>query len=355
MTDNRAALLHSLRVDRTERPDVGPRPRRPVVTGLMLLLAFVAGGAAVLLFRPAPDPSAVATPGPPASTTPSTTSSPVRPEPAASAPAPAAVQTAPSSLIASGYVVARRRATVSPQVSGQLLALFVEEGAEVAKGQRLAQLDAELAEHDLALNRARLKAAEAAVQRIRADLAEADLTLSRTRDLQTNDFSSRAALDQATARVGSLRAQLAGAEAEVAAAQATAERQQAFVERFTVRAPFDGVVIDKNAQPGEFVAPASAGGEFTRTGVYTLVDMASLEIEVDVNEGQIGRVGAGQRTEIVLDAYRDWTIPGHVLAIIPTADRDRATIQVRVGFDNRDGRVLPEMAAKVAFIDREDS
>ena len=156
-------------------------------------------------------------------------------------------------------------------------------------------------------------------------------------------------LDTAVSRIDALNARYASAQADVKVAEVAVQRQTEFVERHRVRAPFAGVIIAKNAQAGEILSPSSGGGEFTRTGVATLVDMTSLEVEVDVNEGQIADIRSGQSATIILDAYTDWNIPGEVIAIIPTANRDRATIQVRVGFKERDPRILPQMAAKVTF------
>ncbi len=342
MSEDRAELLKSLAIDRAS-----PTERAGSKRGLWIAafaVAAVAGGALAgwLVLGVSDDPDD-------APAVVREEAAPIR----VAQTAPAERRAARGGLVASGYVVARRRATVSPQVSGQLLELYVEEGARVEKGQALAQLDDEVAALDLALNQAQAQSAEANVAAVEADLREAVRNLRRVRDLEGKDFSTGAQLDLALAREASLQARLAGAKADAAAARARAERQREVVERHVVRAPFDGVVIDKNAQPGEFVAPASAGGEFTRTGVYTLVDMASLELEIDVNEGQIGRVRVGQNVEAVLDAYPNWTVPARVAAIIPTANRDKATIVVRVAFDALDDRILPEMAAKVTFLNND--
>lgn len=252
-------------------------------------------------------------------------------------------------LVASGYVVARRSATVSVDITGRLTEVLFEEGAVVEKGQILARLDADLARYDLQLARGRLQVANAAIGSIEAQMVEAEAQRQRAQNLVSSGAVSAAAYDTAVSRVDSLTAQQRAAMADAAVAQTAISRQSEFVERHIVRAPFAGVIIAKNAQAGEILSPAAGGGEFTRTGVATLVDMASLEVEVDVNEGQISDIGSGQLATIVLDAYPDWQIAGEVIAIIPTANRDRATIQVRVGFKDRDERVLPQMAAKVTF------
>jgi len=252
-------------------------------------------------------------------------------------------------LVASGYVVARRSATVSVDITGRLTDVLFEEGAVVEKGQILARLDANLARYDLQLARGRLQTANAAIASIEAQMVEAEAQRQRAEKLVSSGAVSAAAYDTAVSRIDSLTAQQRAAIADAAVAQTAINRQAEFVERHIVRAPFAGVIIAKNAQAGEILSPAAGGGEFTRTGVATLVDMASLEVEVDVNEGQISDIAAGQLATIVLDAYPDWQIAGEVIAIIPTANRDRATIQVRVGFKERDERVLPQMAAKVTF------
>lgn len=252
-------------------------------------------------------------------------------------------------LVASGYVVARRSATVSVDITGRLTDVLFEEGAVVEKGQVLARLDDDLARYDLQLARGRMDSANAAVASLKAQLVEADEQRRRADGLAASGAISRAALDAAVSRSESLSAQYNSAIADARVAQTAVGRQAEFVERHIVRAPFAGVIIAKNAQAGEILSPAAGGGEFTRTGVATLVDMASLEVEVDVNEGQIADVKPGQSATIVLDAYPDREMTGEVIAIIPTANRDRATIQVRVGFKQRDERILPQMAAKVTF------
>jgi len=269
--------------------------------------------------------------------------------PTSASPAQSVANRPRGGLVASGYVVARRSATVSVDITGRLTEVLFEEGAVVEKGQILARLDADLARYDLQLARGRLQAANAAIGSIEAQMVEAEAQRQRAQKLVSSGAVSAAAYDTAVSRVDSLTAQQRAAMADAAVAQTAISRQSEFVERHIVRAPFAGVIIAKNAQAGEILSPAAGGGEFTRTGVATLVDMASLEVEVDVNEGQISDISSGQLATIVLDAYPDWQIAGEVIAIIPTANRDRATIQVRVGFKERDERVLPQMAAKVTF------
>ena len=252
-------------------------------------------------------------------------------------------------LVASGYVVARRSATVSVDITGRLTSVVFEEGAVVQKGQLMAQLDDRLAKYDLQLARARAASASKNVEALDAQLVESLASRARAEALIKSQAVSQASLQAAVASTDSLKARLEAAKADAEVAAVSARRQAEYVDRHRVLAPFSGVIIAKNAQAGEILSPISGGGQFTRTGVATLVDMASLEVEVDVNEGQIADVHAGQPATIVLDAYTDWEIPGEVIAIIPTANRDRATIQVRVGFKVQDARILPQMAAKVTF------
>jgi RND family efflux transporter MFP subunit len=233
-------------------------------------------------------------------------------------------------LNASGYVTARRQATVSSKVTGKVEEVLIEEGMEVTAGQVLARLDGSNARASVRLSEAQLTAARAELEETRVRRAQSQLELDRVSSLVVDQVASQAELDRAQAEVDSLSARLDSQSDTV------------------IRAPFDGIVVAKNAQPGEMISPMSSGG-FTRTGIGTIVDMSSLEIEVDVNEAYINRVVAGQRVEATLDAYADWKIPSQVIAIIPTADRQTATVQVRIGFDELDPRVLPDMGVKVAF------
>ena len=253
-------------------------------------------------------------------------------------------------LNASGYIVARRRATVSAEITGRITEILVEEGMQIEAGQIVARLDDALARADLRLAQAQVAGARADVARAEAELAEARRVLGRTETLNLENYSSEAAFTRAQADVDMAAATLARAQADLELALAQADRARERVDDHVIRAPFTGVVTDKNAQPGEIISPASAGGSFTRTGICTLVDMDSLEIEVDVNEAYIGRVREGQRVEARLDAYPDWTIPARVVAIIPTADRAQATVQVRIGLEETESRILPEMGVNVVFL-----
>ena len=252
-------------------------------------------------------------------------------------------------LNASGYVTARRQATVSSKVTGRVLEVLIEEGMEVRKGQLLATLDDSNARVSLDLAVAQVASASGSLQETQVRIHEAELELERTRQLVARQILSAADLDRAEAQVDSLKARIDQQTQEIEVARRRVALWEQEVADRKIRAPFDGVVVTKNAQPGEMISPVSAGGGFTRTGIGTVVDMSSLEIEVDVNESYINRVQAGQGVEAVLDAYPDWRIPASVIAIVPTADRQRATVKVRIGFEELDPRVLPDMGVKVAF------
>jgi RND family efflux transporter MFP subunit len=251
-------------------------------------------------------------------------------------------------LNASGYVTARRSATVSSKITGKVSEVRVDEGMEVAEGQLLARLDPVNVEAGLRLSEAQLAAARSALDETRSNMELAERELARFEDLATTGAASRSDLDRADYLVRSLAGRLRKQNADVAVAEADVAQWQQQVQDHVILAPFGGVVTSKNAQPGEMISPMSVGG-FTRTGICTIVDMSSLEIEVDVNESFINRVKAGQPVEATLDSYPEWKIPAKVIAIIPTADRQKATVKVRVGFDKIDPRVLPDMAVKVAF------
>ena len=342
--NERAKLLHSLTIERADT-NVSPPRRRlwPVVAAtsfgvivVMLALAwYFAPGLANL--RPVEQAAAVA----PA----------VNPPPSAAA-TPAAADTARSGgLVASGYVVARRKSTVAAEITGKVVEVLVDEGNVVQQGDLLARLDSTLTESDLNLAKSRVVASEAAANAITADLRDAERILARTQALATKNFATDADLTKADARVAVLRAQLAQAQAQVETARLDAKRSAKVLEQHHIRAPFSGVVVERSAQPGEMISPISAGGGFTRTGICTIVDMDSIEVEVDVNEAFIGRVREGGAVSAVLDAYPEWTIPASVIAIVPTANREKATVKVRIGFKQKDPRILPDMGIKVTFLD----
>ena len=263
---------------------------------------------------------------------------------------PPSIAAASSVLDASGYVVARREATVSSKLTGKVSEILVEEGMRVEKDQVVARLDDATQQAQLDLANAQVVAARAALAEIEAQLRAARLERDRLRDLAERQLTSAASLDAAEANYDALAARLETGRENVIVAERSRALAQDALDNMTIRAPFGGMVVSKNAQPGEMISPVSAGGGFTRTGICTIVDMDSLEIEVDVNEAYIQRVVAGQRVSATLDAYPDWQIPAEVIAIVPTADRQKATVRVRIGFLERDERVLRDMGAKVAFL-----
>jgi RND family efflux transporter MFP subunit len=321
--DDKAALLDQLRID---RQPISDKPSR-VGWWIGLAALLIAGVLVWLWLRPG---SAV----------------PVRIATAQAA--NASVGTA-STLDASGYVVARRAATVASKITGKMVELDIEEGDRVKEGQILARLDDSNVRAAMEQARAQHAFAQASLSETRVNLANAQRDYERQKQLMAGHFVSQSALDNAQTSFESLQAQLATQQSNVAVAQRAFDYAQRNLDDTIIRAPFAGVVTVKAAQPGEMVSPISAGGGFTRTGIGTIVDMDSLEFQVDVNENFINRVTPSQRVTAKLNAYPDWQIPGHVIAVIPTADRSKGTVQVRIGLDAKDPRVLPEMGVRVSF------
>jgi len=261
----------------------------------------------------------------------------------------AEVGVAATVLNASGYVEPRRKATVAAKITGRVIEVLVEEGMAVEAGQVLARLDDADARRQTDATRANRDVARASLEEMRVNLIDAERRLRRTVELHQDGVASEQDLDSATAAVDALKAQLVVGSRNLDASEAQLAVAVQNLENYTIRAPFAGIAVSKDAQPGEMVSPVSAGGGFTRTGISTIVDMTSLEIEVDVNESYIARVAPGQPAEAILDAYPDWQIPATVRTIIPTADRQKATVKVRLAFDALDPRILPDMGVKVAF------
>jgi len=258
--------------------------------------------------------------------------------------------TAGSVLDASGYVTARRQATVSSKVTGKVVDVMVEEGMEIREGQVLARLDDSMVSKQLALAEARLSSQRRSLTETEVRLREAELNRQRMRRLSEQGVVTQAQVDTAEAEVDSLKARLDVGRQDVTVVEREVSLRRQDLDDTVIRAPFSGVAISKDAQPGEMISPVSAGGGFTRTGICTLVDMKSLEIEVDVNESYINRVKPGQKAVATLDAYPDWQIPSTVIMPVPTADRQKATVRVRLAFDALDPRILPDMGVKVAFL-----
>jgi RND family efflux transporter MFP subunit len=253
-------------------------------------------------------------------------------------------------LNASGYVTPRRRATVAAKVTGLVEQVYAEEGLQVKAGQVLAVLDCSQPNAALVSARRDRDATAAALSDLQVQLANADRELTRAKSMREAGINSQQNLDAAQMAADSLRSKIALTKEQTRAAEARISVSQQDVDNCTVRSPYDGKVVSKDAQRGEIVSPVSAGGGFTRTGIATVVDMKSLEIEVDVNESYIARVKPGQKVIATLDAYPDWQIPSTVRTVIPTADRQKATVKVRVSFDQLDPRILPDMGVKVAFL-----
>ena len=334
LSDDKSDLLRSLSIDRSRDDDEQQGGRMaPLLLTAIVVGSVLAGGGAGWLLKPAQKVK------------------PLSAEAVQAAAAPGKVVAPSGGLTASGYVVARTRATVAAEVTGRVVEVRVEEGQAVRAGQVLAILDGSLAAVDAASTQARALSAEAALNSAKVQYVQAQRDLARAETLAKTGYVSEASL-QATA----LKARVAAAQedlsrAQLVAARSDSNRSRVQLGKYEIRAPFSGIVIDKAAQPGEIISPLSAGGGFTRTGICTIVDMERLEIEVDVNEAYIGRVSAGQKVEAILDAFPDTVLPARVIARIPTASRDKATVRVRIAFDSKDVRVLPEMAVKVTFLE----
>ena len=325
--EDRSALINQLKIDRPS--EIEPERRWPAWAAVVAVVVVLAGGA-VWWFMPRGIPVGVAT--------------------ATAAPADTAV--GPGTILdASGYVVARRQATVSAKVTGKVVQVSIEEGQRVVRDEVIARLDDTNARAAVEQARAQRAQADANLVAARVALDNALPTFRRNEQQLEKAVISAQTFDTAKAAYDTARTSVDVAQRGVGVATANLAYAERNLEDTVVRAPFTGIVTVKAAQPGEMVSPISAGGGYTRTGIGTIVDMDSLEIEVDVSENFINRVHADQPVTAHLNAYPDWSIPAHVIAIIPTADRAKATVKVRVGFDARDERILPEMGVRVAFLD----
>jgi RND family efflux transporter MFP subunit len=256
-------------------------------------------------------------------------------------------------LNASGYVTPRRRATVAAKITARVEQMYAEEGMHVKAGQVLAILDQSDTKVRLNSAIADRDSTQATLNDLEVNLKNAEIELHRTDQLKQGGVTTQEALDNARTLVNSYKARIAATQQAIVAAESKIKVAQQDLDNCTVVAPFDGIVVSKDAQRGEMVSPISAGGGFTRTGIATVVDMNSNEVEVDVNESYIGRVYEHQPVTSTLDAYPDWQIPSHVRTIIPTADRQKATVKVRISFDKLDPRILPDMGVKVAFLEEQ--
>jgi HlyD family secretion protein len=256
-------------------------------------------------------------------------------------------------LNASGYVTPRRRATIAAKITGRVTGVFFDEGTRVSEGQLLASLDDSDVKKALDSAKADRNSAQAAIADFQVQLRNAQIELRRAEQLQKAGVQTQEQLDNARTNADSLNAKIDLAKAQVGGSDSRIAEAQQAVDNCTIRAPFAGIVVSKDAQVGEMVSPISAGGGFTRTGIATIVDMNSNEIEVDVNEAYIARVKDGQPVTAILDAYPEWEIPSRVRTIIPTADRQKATVKVRISFLKLDPRILPDMGIKVTFLGAE--
>jgi RND family efflux transporter MFP subunit len=324
-------LLHQLRIDRGLREETAEVRRWPWIAGGALLLVLLIG-AGLWLMKSGHTAVAVHA----AMAQPMTSGGP-----------------STSVLDATGYVTARRQATVSAQITGKLSEVLIEEGDRVQAGQVLGRLDDTSQRAALAQAEAQFHSAQALLVQFQAQLAQDQRDVKRAEDLVQRKLVSEQAVEQARTLVDTQSALLEQQRRQIEVAAANVRSAQVQLDYCTVRSPFTGVVIAKAAQVGEIVSPLSAGGGFTRTGIGTLVDMDSLEIEVDVNEAYINRVQPKQPVASVLNAYPDWKIPSHVIAIIPTADRSKATVKVRIGLDLKDDRIVPDMGVRVSFLEEQ--
>jgi RND family efflux transporter MFP subunit len=334
--NEKSELLRQLRLDRAE-PDAKSDPGgsgsgRGRLLAIVVLVLLLAGAAAFW---------ALSRPG----------ASSIRVAVARALPPSPGNAGGASILDASGYVVARRQATVSAKLTGKLEQLFIEDGQHVKAGEILARLDDTNAMAALGQAKAAVAQAEAAVAQARTAAEDIAPTYERNRQQAAAGLISAEALEASKSAFDAQASALRVAEANLAVQRAGLEVAQRNENDTVVRAPYAGVITSKNAQPGEIISPFSAGGAFTRTGIGTLVDMDSLEVEVEVNENFISRVHADAPAILKLNAYPDWQIPATVIAVVPTADRSKATVKVRVGFKSRDPRILPEMGARVSFLD----
>ena len=333
MSDIDPKLLSQLRIDGEHREDDDGRGRRVLWLALAgVLIVAVLGGAAWWLL--AARPLTVQT---------------------ATAIAPGSAGGAGAVLQATGYITARRQATVSTQITGTLTEVLIEEGVRVEKGQVIARLEDSGLRASLTLAEANVKSSEAQVKTAEAQLSQAQADSQRQQSLVASGMATQQFAEQSRTAVATATAQLDARRREADAARAQVSAARVNFDYSVVRAPFAGVVTVKAAQVGEIVSPLSAGGGFTRTGVGTIVDMDSLEIDVDVNEAYINQVRPDMPAEAVLSAYPDWKIPAHVIAIVPAADRGKATVKVRVGLDQKDPRIVPDMGVRVAFLGQKAS
>jgi HlyD family secretion protein len=328
---DKAHLIHQLRIDRSDRDDSAVS-RRNWWLPAIIAVAVIAAAAAVLYNRDrvieVSEATAVA---------------------ASAGSAPAAI------LQATGYVTAENEATVSSQIPGQLSHVYFEEGEHVVRGQVLARLDDSAQRASLDQARAQLAAAQAQLNQYQVQLDQDRRDFARDAALIGQHLVSEEDFETARTQAATMAAQIKTQQRQVELTQAGVKAAQVQEDYTVVAAPFTGVVIDKAAQMGEMISPIFGGGAFEAAGIATIVDMSSLEVDVDVNEAYIHRVKPGQPATAVLDAYPDWNIPAHVIAIVPTADKSKATVKVRVAFEKLEPRILPDMGVRVSFLQEQSA
>lgn len=323
---DKTRLLHQLRIDRSEREESGTSRGKWWLPAGIAAAAIIAAAVFFLTHDSAVEVTEAT------AVTVSATS------------APAAI------LQATGYVTAERETTVSSQIAGQVSQVYIQEGEHVHRGQVLARLDDSAERAALDQARAQLAASQAQLRQYQVQLAQARRDLGRDQALVGQHLVSEQGFETARTQAATLAAQVMTQQRSVAVARAGVHAAQVQEDYTIVQAPFSGVVVDKAAQMGEMISPIFGGGGFEAAGIATLVDMSSLEVDVDVNEAYIHRVTPGQPATAVLDAYPDWNIPAHVIAIVPTADKSKATVKVRVAFQKLDPRILPDMGVRVSFL-----
>jgi RND family efflux transporter MFP subunit len=329
--DDKNTLLDQLRIDRTTDTDDGSTRRWVLIGCSIVLVLALGGGGWWILSRP--------------------TGIGVQEAVAQEVRNGSGGSSAGASMLdASGYVVARRLATVASKTIGRVVEVLIEEGQRVEKDQIVARLDDSNVRAGVEQARAQLAQAAANLEAARVAFEDAKPIFARNEQQMRAGVISAQVFDSARATYNAAQQDLAVRARGVELARAGLSVALRNLDDTIVRAPFSGVVTVKAAQAGEIVSPQSAGGGFTRTGIGTIVDMDSLEVEVDVSENFINRVRSGQPATIKLNAYPDWEIPAEVIAVIPTADRSKATVKVRVGFKARDPRILPDMGARVSFL-----
>ncbi|MGH8183446.1 MAG: efflux RND transporter periplasmic adaptor subunit [Rhodanobacteraceae bacterium] len=321
-------MLHELRIDRGQRDDDGSRPRWPWVVGILIAIVIIVAGTAAFALRGHAVTVQTAT------------------AVAAASSHDAAV------LQATGYVVARRKANVSAQIIDTVTQVLIEEGERVEQGQVLAKLDPTQFQAQLDSAKAQYAAAQAQVVKARATLKQDRENAARMHAVVARGYVSKQDAQQADTLVATDAAALDVAEKQAQAAQDQVQAAQVNMDYTVIRAPFTGVVTDKSAEVGEIMSPYTAGGGGIAGGIATIVDMNSLEVDVDVNEAYISRVKPGMPVQAVLDAYPDWKIPAHVIAIIPSADKSKATVKVRIALDQKDPRIIPQMGVRVSFLEK---